>query len=922
MIKNMTRKGLAIGSAIALGLTGLVSMPSQAAITDSTKVTLVQTSGEGFNITAVNGAAFQLSSTVANSVRGAATTGLKWKVTDPSEVLTATIQNGGVGAAAGSRAVDGSFIVNSADFAADLTLTMAAATTASYSTTVTAWYDDNNNNVIDADEYAATATVNFLAPSTVSSSVVVTSPIIGDTTFEGYIVTSPALNAAQAALPTVSTTWQGNAGNFAATVSHDSTNKRFKFVAERSSTVSNVELATNVVTVTTAAAHGLAVGESVLVAAVTATAINGTFTVASVPSTTTFTYALTGTDIASAADTGTVKVKTVAGSYSAQPSVGSNKGATSSFAVVAPVADDGTGSVTSSADVRVTSGNNTATVAAAVRPTVKAVTGSMFFIDEDEVAVVAGKPVRLTVTTITNATGVRLNGETKTQGQTLDVVTAAGGRVDFTVTTTSGVANDVITITGVAEGVAGTSTAITYTWTAVTNSFHDMNNAGSSAVRSIAVGGSYTFDFAITDNWAVAPTGDWRVKVAVSGNTVSETYPVMSNGRVSVTVTDSQISTGNVTVVATPQKQNASGVWEDSTVGGSGAPAAVTYTLIPGVQTSAAVSGSASNSATLASSTATLVAGDTRNSQLAVTTTGGFTISGVVTNATTGVARPGALVTVSGPSTILFYKGTKAAFGSLSFYAEATTGDYSFGAVSNIAQTESVVTVASQGGTREVKVTFQRALANSGVNLAVNAPASVTPGSTLVVKVKLTDKFGNPVRNNNGATPPVLEADHAVNVVYSGPGLIVGTVPNTTDANGEIELRVLLGGNDSGSATVTATFKNGNAATTNDIVVQRTITIGTAASVDGQARGWTRFLSASNEMKIYARDVVGAGKVQFIVNGREIAWIRAVDATDPKLNVMNDGMVRSVFVRDMLVGRNVIEIFVDGERLVRRIFTR
>jgi hypothetical protein len=44
----------------------------------------------------------------------------------------------------------------------------------------------------------------------------------------------------------------------------------------------------------------------VTVAAVTATTLNGTFTIASVPTTTTFTYALTATNVTSAADTGTV----------------------------------------------------------------------------------------------------------------------------------------------------------------------------------------------------------------------------------------------------------------------------------------------------------------------------------------------------------------------------------------------------------------------------------------------------------------------------------------------------------------------------------------------------------------------------------------------------------------------------------------
>jgi hypothetical protein len=94
-----------------------------------------------------------------------------------------------------------------------------------------------------------------------------------------------------------------------------------------------------------------------------------------------------------------------------------------------------------------------------------------------------------------------------------------------------------------------------------------------------------------------------------------------------------------------------------------------------------------------------------------------------------------------------------------------------------------------------------------------------------------------------------------------------------------------------------------------------------ASQIDGP-RGWTRFLSATNELKIYARGVVNAGKITFVVNGNELAWIRATSAADSKINVASDGMVRSVFVSDMLVGRNVIEIYVDGVRIDRRIFTR
>jgi hypothetical protein len=72
--------------------------------------------------------------------------------------------------------------------------------------------------------------------------------------------------------------------------------------------ISNVARTTNVVTITTSTVHGYTVGDVVTVAAVTNTGVNGSFTIASTPLTTTFTYAQTGTNITSVADTGKTSV--------------------------------------------------------------------------------------------------------------------------------------------------------------------------------------------------------------------------------------------------------------------------------------------------------------------------------------------------------------------------------------------------------------------------------------------------------------------------------------------------------------------------------------------------------------------------------------------------------------------------------------
>ena len=70
-------------------------------------------------------------------------------------------------------------------------------------------------------------------------------------------------------------------------------------------TVTNKALTSNVATLTTSVAHGLQVGDDVIVTGVDST-FNGVRTVTAVPSTTTFSYAVTAANVASVASGGTV----------------------------------------------------------------------------------------------------------------------------------------------------------------------------------------------------------------------------------------------------------------------------------------------------------------------------------------------------------------------------------------------------------------------------------------------------------------------------------------------------------------------------------------------------------------------------------------------------------------------------------------
>ena len=521
--------------------------------------------------------------------------------------------------------------------------------------TVTAWIDSNDDGDIDASEYVSpTRTVRWLTAADVSATATIQTQVVGATSVVAHVATTPVLNGDQMSAGDVTSkfTVQGSPTTFTASSSTwNTTDNVWVSTLTRSFTVDSVTEADDVTTIQTTADHGLTVGETVLNASLNA-ADNGTFVVASVPTSTTFTYADTTADATD--NDGTTTVLVVAGAYSATAYIGTTAvSGQVSNSVATVTSADGLAAVTENANNNTTiDGSDDATVV--VRPKTKTVNAVLSFVDSKEVAVSAGRPVVLTATTITNATGVTINGTAVAAGETVNATTDANGQVAVAVTTTSGVADDVVKVTGVAEGVSGTSTFAQWTWTAASYTLHDVNGAG--VARSVAKGGAYSFDFLVADQWAQAQTGDLRLKVAVSGNTVSETYPSISTGRATVTVSDAQIGTSNVSVVVTPQKKATDGTW-----GTTGAASAITYTLYPAAQSGATVT-AVSADASVKFPTTAVAAGDSRLTQTAVTGDGtagtdAIEITGVVTDTLTGVVKSGAPVTVSGASSLLFVDG-------------------------------------------------------------------------------------------------------------------------------------------------------------------------------------------------------------------------------------------------------------------------
>lgn len=138
--------------------------------------------------------------------------------------------------------------------------------------------------------------------------------------------------------------------------------------------------------------------------------------------------------------------------------------------------------------------------------------------------------------------------------------------------------------------------------------------------------------------------------------------------------------------------------------------------------------------------------------------------------------------------------------------------------------------------------------------------------------------------------------------------LYVGDVQVGFDVISSTELLVTTGSLPAGRYAIRVVADNGSA------VYQDGILVVAGTNPSGDPKFWTKRLS-DGTAKIYASNIVGVGKVQFFVNGKEVAWVRAVDGTDPKLRHANgvSYLVRTVELKD--TGKTRLEVKVDGKRV-------
>ena len=443
-------------------------------------------------------------------------------------------------------------------------------------------------------------------------------------------------------------------------------------------------------------------------------------------------------------------------------------------------------------------------------------------------------------------------------------------------------------------------------------------------------GGTHTANVVVVDNWMQKLTSsEFRIKYELSGRSVATAYDSLSDGVAAVAIADGSVGSGTTTTAKFSLEKLTSGSWAAHTDGSvvdmdgeSGENNALVVNWY-NVTTAVALNKDAVGSADL-SVYAGLLAAKAGNTIVNVVTPTTIDTTPDESAAITGSVKdslgallPGALVTVTGDSSIMFRVGTASGMGSLSF--NTADGNVSIVAYSNKVQKDSVVTVTSNGVSATTKLTFIGSRTDVGTSVVITAPSNVDPGSTLQATVAVVDKYGNAIDTDitatdfdgaGGSVKADGEDDADFRVSVTGPGITIGTLPTGT-TSGSASVNRLLGSKDTGSIVITVTYGGKDAVIgtgDDDITATKTITVG-AAPASTTAK--VNVGSFNGKLVVYAQNLDGK-RISWKVGGN---WGKAT-AVGNTLNRFDRPTPR----RGVTVS---VQIYVDGAlQLTKSVVTR
>jgi hypothetical protein len=554
---------------------------------------------------------------------------------------------------------------------------------------------------------------------------------------------------------------------------------------------------------------------------------------------------------------------------------------------------DGTGASTANSTVR----SKTASVSA----TYSAFDGTPLDTTADKV--VPGVPYTATVTSsaVTTADGVKVNSTVVDGGtETFTGVTDASGQIKLTLTQTAADAADWVQVSLSVQGLA-TSGVVKFTYA---DADYDVYNAAgelSSSTdynQSVKIAGSLAQKYIVADQFGIAPVNGTMVvtatrAAAVARVTTAATWgyqvPVV-DGKATVTIVDNGAGTGSDTVtikaleitgggaLSTEHDSNTytlSYVSTDADYTPKGVTATLDYD---------GIDDTATNEDPVAVSAKTLASFDTRatagknapvletynvDSDSNDTVDAQLTLSGSVSNAASGLVA-GTPVTISAKG--LLFAFTTA--GSATIYGMDTIT-----VNTNAAGAYSVEVYGDRGGKQTITVTAGAATASASVTFAVGTPAALDLKTTKVAKsgravdvvATVTDKYG------------VASKGSTVSFVTTGAGYL-NSASGVTDANGKVSLKLILGSDEKGITTISATTSiagvdvtktgytfTGVSAKITKAATSSAVVKNAAGATVKIVRGTktTTKTASSNSFKISVKG--GSGSVKVYVNGVKVA---------------------------------------------------
>jgi hypothetical protein len=304
---------------------------------------------------------------------------------------------------------------------------------------------------------------------------------------------------------------------------------------------------------------------------------------------------------------------------------------------------------------------------------------------------------------------------------------------------------------------------------------------------SAAVGTAVTVNLTAKDQFGVVSNRtNQRVSssVALGGSTSDAVVTTITAGKAAVTVTPvPSTRTGSATVTFNLQSQNVdTGVWSTDS----------TYTMTLNVTGAAD-----SFTSRTASVSASLSYGVVYSWSPTITVKVANSYSAVVVSAPGLVIQNADDTTVTGSATLTLRPNGQTV--NVKF-AGGKTGT-------------ATVTFTNGSATTTSQVVFDAAPSDKGTAIAWDTTA-IESGKTRVVTGTLTDANGNPVDTTRAGETAGDSGTASLVVEWSGTGgIVVGTMPTETDANGKFRVSVLTSATDQGSLTITATYNPQGAST-------------------------------------------------------------------------------------------------------------